>query len=283
MNSALSATHQTRRFGLRLLLAMLLVAAVVSACGSDQTQKISLSGSSTVAPLAQEIATRFEQLHPGVRVDVQTGGSSRGVNDVSKGLVDIGMASRPLKAKETGITRHTIAWDGISIIVNKSNPIERLSADQVRDIYTGKITNWKQLGSFDKPIVVVNKAEGHSTLELFLKFYQLKSSDVRAQIVIGDNQQGLKTVAGNPLAIGYVSIGSAQYEATHQVPIKLLGMGEIDANVDNVAKGVFPLSRPLNLLSTKKTGKLAQSFIQFAQSSQVNDIIQHQFFVPNAK
>ena len=261
----------------------LLLSTLVSACSSNQSEKISLSGSSTVAPLAQEIAQRFEKLHPGVRVDVQTGGSSRGVNDVSKGLVDIGMASRQLKPQESGLTPHTIAWDGISMIVNSSNPISSLTADQVRAIYTGKITNWRELGSFDKPIVVVNKAEGHSTLELFLNFYQLKSSDVQAQIIIGDNQQALKTVAGNPYAIGYVSIGSAEYEASHKAPIKLLNLGDIAANTNNVAKGVFPLSRPLNLLSTKNTSKLAKEFIQFASSSQVNDIIEQQFFVPNAK
>jgi len=252
------------------------------ACGSSQSDKISLSGSSTVAPLIQEIGVRFEQRHPGVRVDVQTGGSSRGVGDVSKGLVDIGMASRPLKPEEVGVVPHTIAWDGVTMIVNKANPISDLTSEQIRDIYTGKITNWRDLGSFDKPIVVVNKAEGHSTLELFLNFYRLKSTEVKAQIVIGDNQQAIKTVAGNPLAIGYVSIGSAEFEASHNVPIKLVSLGSIAANVDNVAKGVFPLSRPLNLLSTEKTSKLAQEFIQFARSSEVNDIVVKQYFVPHA-
>jgi len=267
----------------RALSAGILVTALSFACSSDYSEKISLSGSSTVAPLAQEIAARFEKQHPGVRVDVQTGGSSRGVTDVSKGLVDIGMASRQLHAQETGLTPHTIAWDGVTIIVNKANPIATLDADQVRAIYTGKVTNWRELGSFDKPIVVVNKAEGHSTLELFLNFYQLKNNDVHAQIIIGDNQQAIKTVAGNPLAIGYVSIGSAEFEATHNVAIKLVSLGNIDANVLNVAKGVFPLSRPLNLLSTEKTSQLAREFIQFAQSSQVDDIIEQQFFVPNAR
>jgi len=259
------------------------IAGFAAGCSGNASEKISLSGSSTVAPLAQEIALRFEKLHPGVRIDVQTGGSSRGVNDVSKGLVDIGMASRQLKAQETGLTPHTIAWDGISIIVNKSNPIQSLNQDQIRAIYTGKITNWREVGSYDKPIVVVNKAEGHSTLELFLNFYKLKNSDVQAQIIIGDNQQALKIVAGNPLAIGYVSIGSAQYEASHNVPVKLINLGDITADVDNVAKGVFPLARPLNLLSTKNTSKLAMEFIQYAASSQVNDIVEQQYFVPNAK
>lgn len=261
---------------------LFLLPLLFTGCSSHQSEKISLSGSSTVAPLAQEIAVRFEKLHPGVRVDVQTGGSSRGVNDVAKGLVDIGMASRQLKNSEVGLTPHTIAWDGISIIVNKSNPIQQLNSDQVRAIYTGKVTNWSVLGGPDKSIVVVNKAEGHSTLELFLDYYQLTSDQVKAHIIIGDNQQALKTVEGNPNAIAYVSIGSASYEASHQAPIKLVGLGNIQASMENVAKGVFPLSRPLNLLSTKNTSRLAQEFIQFAKSSQVDDIIKQQYFVPNA-
>ncbi len=86
-----------------------------------------LSGSSTVAPLAAEIGKRFESLHPGVRVDVQTGGSSRGINDARAGLADIGMASRALKASEGDLSSFTIALDGISVIVNRSNPAASLS------------------------------------------------------------------------------------------------------------------------------------------------------------
>lgn len=242
--------------------------------------KLVLTGSSTVAPLAAEIGKRFEKANPGVRVDVQTGGSSRGISDARSGLADIGMASRALKAEEQDLKSFAIALDGVGLIVHKDNPIKTLTDQQVIDIYTGKITNWKEVGGKDSRITVVNKAEGRSTLELFLHYYKLKNSDIKAHVVIGDNQQGIKTVAGNAGAIGYVSIGTAEFDAGNGVPIKLLPLNGIPASVENVRNGSFPLSRPLNLVTKTAPQGLAKRFIEFAQSKAVDDIVEAQYFVP---
>ncbi|MBS4052725.1 MAG: phosphate ABC transporter substrate-binding protein [Methylomonas sp.] len=250
--------------------------------GASNTEKLVLTGSSTVAPLAAEIGKRFESRHPNVRIDVQTGGSSRGVNDARAGLADIGMASRALKPDEAGLKSFTIALDGIGIIVNAANPLTALDKQQIIDIFTGKVTNWKELGGNDAPITVVNKAEGRSTLELFLHYFGLKNTDIKAQVVIGDNQQGIKTVAGNPDAIGYVSVGAAEYEAGHAAAIKLLPLDGIAASVENVRNGSFPLSRPLNLLTKTEPAGVAKDFIDFARSADVNDLIEAQYFVPVA-
>ncbi|MDO9162844.1 MAG: phosphate ABC transporter substrate-binding protein [Methylococcaceae bacterium] len=250
-----------------------------TSAANESTSKLVLTGSSTVAPLAAEIGKRFEALHPEVRIDVQTGGSSRGVNDARSGLADIGMASRALKADETDLQAQTIALDGIGIILHSSNPVATLDKQQIIDIYTGKIVNWQAVGGRDAPITVVNKAEGRSTLELFLQFFGLKNTDVKPQVVIGDNQQGIKTVSGNPDAIGYVSIGSAEYEAEHGVAIKLLPLDGIAASVENVRNQSFPLSRPLNLVTKTAPTGLIKTFIDFAHSEQVDDLIAAQYFV----
>jgi phosphate transport system substrate-binding protein len=250
--------------------------------GTAATQKLVLTGSSTIAPLAAEIGKRFESLHPNVRVDVQTGGSSRGVNDARAGLADIGMTSRALKADEAELKSFTIALDGISIILNAANPVTALDKQQIRAIFTGKIGNWNQVGGGDAPITVVNKAEGRSTLELFLHYFDLENTDILAQVVIGDNQQGIKTVAGNPHAIGYVSVGAAEYEAGHGVSIKLLPLDGIAASVANVRNRSFPLSRPLNLVTQTDPSGIAKIFIDFAGSADVNDLIEAQYFVPVA-
>jgi len=160
-------------------------------------QRLDLTGSSTVAPIVMEIAKRFEAENTGVRVDVQTGGSTRGVVDSRRGMVDIGMISRPLKANESDLTAHTIARDGISIIVHDSNAINTLSEAEIIAIFSGKITNWSEVGGADRTITVVNKADGRATLELFLAHFSLKNSQIKARVVIGDNQQGIKTVSGN--------------------------------------------------------------------------------------
>lgn len=261
------------------ILSLLFILSGFSITGTAQ-EKLTLTGSSTVAPLALEMAKRFEKQHPAVRIDVQTGGSSRGINDARSGLAEIGMVSRTLKPDEQDLTAHTIAMDGIGMILHQKNPVAALSNQQIIQIYTGGIRNWKDVGGHDQAITVVNKAEGRSTLELFLTFFNLKNSDIKPQVIIGDNQQAIKTVAGNPGAIGYVSIGTAAYEEETGTPIRLLPMEGIPASVKAVANGEFPLSRPLNLVTKGTPSPLAQQFIQFAQSGAVHDLVKDQFFVP---
>ncbi|MGQ0673603.1 MAG: phosphate ABC transporter substrate-binding protein [Hyphomicrobium sp.] len=255
-----------------------LSASVGPAVATDQ--KIVITGSSTVAPLVAEIAKRFEEKNAGVRVDVQTGGSSRGVNDARSGLADIGMASRSLKDDEKDLKSFAIARDGIGIIVHRDNPVKELNADQIVAIYTGKETDWGAVSGKPGPITVVNKADGRSTLELFLAHFKLKASDIKPQVVIGDNQQGIKTVAGNPGAVGYVSIGTAEYESGAGAPIKLLGLGGISASVENVRNGTFALARPLNLVTKSEPNGVVKAFIDYAQSAAVHDLVKEQFLVP---
>ena len=250
---------------------------------ADQlTGKLVITGASTLAPLIAEIGKRFESLHPTVRIDVQSGGSSRGVADARQGLADIGMVSRAMKEEERDLSAFPVARDGVCPILHQENPVQTLTDEQIVAIYTGKISNWKAIGGNDAPITVVNKAEGRSTLEVFLHYFKLKNVDVKAQLVIGDNEQGVKTVAGNPNAIGYVSIGTAEYDATHGVPIKLLPIGGVAASTENVQKGVFPLSRPLHIVTRIPPVGLAKAFIEYVQTKAVHDLIRQQYFVPLA-
>jgi phosphate transport system substrate-binding protein len=259
------------------------VSAGAQKTAADQlTGKLVITGASTLAPLIAEIGKRFESLYPAVRIDVQSGGSSRGVADTRQGLSDIGMVSRAMKEDEQDLSAFPVARDGVCPILHRENPVQTLTDEQVVAIYTGKITNWKSVGGTDAPITVVNKAEGRSTLEVFLQHFKLKNSDIKAQVVIGDNEQGVKTVAGNHNAIGYVSIGTAEYDAVHGVPIKLLPIGAVAASTENVQKGVFPLSRPLHIVTRTPPVGLAKAFIEFAQSKAVYDLIRQQYFVPLA-
>lgn len=264
---------------------LLLCALALGACSRTSAAKagggkLVLTGSSTVAPLMSEIGKRFEREHPGVRVDVQTGGSSRGIADARQELADVGMVSRALNPDEQDLFGFPIARDGVCVILNSANPVTALSDQQVVAIYTGKVVNWRDVGGADAPITVVNKAEGRSTLELFLRYHELESADVRASVVIGDNEQGIKTVAGNPDAIGYVSIGSAEYAATHDVPIRPLAMQGIPANLASVQAGEFPLSRPLHLVTKRQPTGLARELIDYASSPAVHDLVRELYFVP---
>lgn len=272
---------------LRFLLANLLFFAIAIDCASQlqaqsksASQRLVLTGSSTLAPLVSEIARRFESQHPGVRIDVQTGGSSRGIHDVRKGIVAIGMVSRALKPDEADLHAFVIAQDGVGIIVHADNPVRALSREQIADIYSGRITRWSGVGGTNTRITVVNKAEGRSTLELFLGYLQLRNSEIKPHVIIGDNAQGIKTVLGNPQAIGYVSIGAAEFEARRGARIRLLFLDGVEASVENVRQGIFPIARPLNLITSGEPQGLARQFIEFASSPQVQDLVRAQYFVP---
>jgi phosphate transport system substrate-binding protein len=251
-----------------------------SAGRSEREARLTVTGSSTIAPLMNEIGKRFETLHPGVRVDIQTGGSARGVADVRRGLADIGLVSRTLRESEADLQGFTIAHDGICLILHADNPIESLTEQQVVDVYTGRITRWSELGGLARPITVVNKAEGRSTLDLFAAHFGISNRDIQASVVIGDNQQGVKVVAGNPDAIGYVSIGTAETSRLAGAPLKLLSMSGVEATAANVAEGAFPLSRPLNLVTSRSPTGQAEELIEFARSSAVHDLIREASFVP---
>jgi phosphate transport system substrate-binding protein len=250
---------------------------------NELSGKLIITGSSTVAPLVSEIAKRFEAQHSDVRIDVQMGGSSRGISDVREGVSNIGMASRSLKENEEDLFAFPIALDGISIIVHKDNSVTELADEQIINIYTGKITNWKKVGGNDAPITVVNKAEGRATLELFLDHFHLKNSDIKPHVIIGDNEQGVKTIAGNQNAIGYVSIGTAEYDSTIGIPIKLLPLDGITASIENIRNGSFPIYRPLNLVTKSPPEGLTKAFIDYARSKEVADIIEGQYFVTLSK
>jgi len=254
-----------------------------SDAGTRGTDRLIITGSSTVAPLISDIAKQYEQQKPHVRVDIQTGGSSRGISDTLSGLADIGMASRALSQDEGNLTATRIAIDGIAVIVHRENRVSELSDNEIRRIYTGEIRKWRDVGGSDAEIVVVNKAAGRATRDVFLDHFNIKPMDVRADVIIGDNEHGVKTVAGNVNAVGYLSIGTAEYDARHGIAIKLLPASQIPASTSSVRAGTYPMARPLNLVTTGLPGGLTADFIRFARSPDVTEIYDRHYFVQTAQ
>ena len=271
---------------------MLLLFLVLQACSTEGNKlnepandsssqtRLTITGSSTLAPMVAEMAKLFEKSHPNIRVDVQTGGSSRGIADVKQVSADLGMVSRRLYAEETQIVPYLIARDGVTMIVHQKNPLSDISQQQIRDIYLSKSPHWPDNVLPGKNITRISKAEGRSTLEVFLGFLGVKNSQIQADIIIGDNEQAVKLVAGNPLAIAYVSTSTAEYDVQLGIPIKALSIDSIQPSQQNIAQGVFPLNRELNLISNHHPTPLAQRFIEFAQSDAVKPIIAEFRFVP---
>lgn len=256
----------------------------VAACGGCSRgsgtagDTLVITGSSTIAPLVAEIARRYERAHPGVRIDVQSGGSSRGIRDVRSGLADLAMVSRAPVGAERALHAYPIARDGVAIILNAGNPVAALDEDEVSAIYRGRIASWAEVGGPEAPIVVVHKAEGRATRAVFLEHFGLDGRDVEADVIVGENEQAVKTVAGTANAIGYVSIGTAAVDLEHGVPIKLLGVGGVAPTLENVRAGAYPIVRPLVLLTREPARGLARELIDYARSPAAAPVFEAQSF-----
>lgn len=254
---------------------------LLAACGGSMPDTVNLTGSSTIGPVMSEIGKRFEAANPGVRVNVQTGGSSRGISDARMGLADIGMSSRTLAPEETdGATQHVLARDGVAFVVHASNPVSALTDAQLRGIYTGALTNWQQVGGADAPITVISRANGRSEVTIVEDYLGVTEPELKPTLIAGENQQGMKLVIGNPDAIIYISIGTAEYDRNNGAAVKLLPLRGVPASSATVADGSYPMGRALILVTGQNTPGAATRLLGYALSPAVHDIIEAQAFVP---
>ena len=188
------------------------------------------------------------------------------------------MVARSLKPDEAVLHATPIARDAMCFIVNRTNPVEALTDDQIVSLYTRGVSDWKEVGGADLSIVLIHMADGHALLDLFLDHFKLRSTQVRADALIQDSEQGIQAVADRPGAIAYVSCGRAQ-AVGENVPIRSLPIDGITPTTEHVRDGTYPLSRPLQLVTRDTPRGLAAEFIDFARSNAVLDLIQQYHYV----
>ena len=263
-----------------LLIGGLLLSGMSAGCrpAVRNVRNLVLTGSGGMTPLLREIGQRFESSHADVHVDVQAVGSTRGVTDARQGLADIGMVARLLKPNESSLHATPIARDGVCFLVHRTNPVAKLTDEQIVRMYTRGVTNWKVLGGADLPITLVHMKENNALLELFLDHFKLRSTQIRADALVSDSEQGIQAVTERPGAIGYVSCSRAQ-SIGENVPVRVLPSEGIEPTPANVRDGTYPLSRPLNLVTREEPRGLTKEFIDFARSNAVVDLIEKYHFV----
>lgn len=273
----------TRRLSAFLLI-VLLIATGVASCGCVSSAEraktqLTVTGSTTILPIAEVAATDFMAANPGTKVLVAGIGSSAGIEAVSNGTAQIGTSSRDLKPEEgkLGLVDIKIALDAIAVIVNPDNPVQSLTTSQVADIFAGKIKNWSEVGGKDMEIGLVNRDEASGTRDAFSKMV-LKGGefDPTAAILPGTGQVR-SVVAQSPIAVGYISLGFVDKT------VKALTIDGVTPTEQTVADGTYPISRVLHFLTKGAPSGLAKKYIDFVLSSAVQDkVVRDAGFLPIA-
>src|SRR5665811_271642 len=258
------------RKSIPIVLVSLLVAVAVFGAGctsstnSSSGTKLQVAGSTSVQPHAEVLAKAFQQNNSGIQVYVQGGGSSAGIQAVGTGTAEIGMSSRDVKASEMSkyptLEPVAIAVDGIAIIVSPKNTVSNLTMNQTRDIFTGNITNWNQLGGSDAKINVVNREEGSGTRDGVQKIV-LKGGNFSTGGITQSSTGAVRSyVAGDSNAIGYISFAEVDNS------VKALNINSVAPTYDTIANGTYPVQRYFLLVTNGDPTGNAKAFIDFTLS-----------------
>ena len=262
--------------GFTLIMVLALVAACAQATETPAAElpnaevpaeavTITMSGSTTVQPLAEKLAEAYMTDHTNVRVDVQGGGSSVGVKSAGQQTADIGMASRDVKESEftefPGINVFAVARDGIAIVANPDVNIDNLTIEQIKGVFGGTITNWKEVGGDDANIIVASREEGSGTRAAFEEMVLGEDVLMTENAILQPSNGSIRTtVSTTPHSIAYLSFG--YLDATVKT-ISVEGVAPTEANASN---GTYPVVRPLNMITFgEPTGEL-KAFIDFMLS-----------------
>ena len=263
---------------LSIALVLALSAALLCGCGGTKTGgSVSTDGSTSMEKVIGALGESFMAENKGTTFTYNPTGSGSGIQAVSEGRCDIGLSSRALKdaEKESGLKETVLAYDGIAIIVNPENPVSDLSIEQIAAIYTGKITNWAEVGGADAEIVLIGREAGSGTRDGFESITGTTDKCAYRQELTSTGDV-ITTVSQNPDAIGYASLASLKDS------VKALNVDGVTPSEETVKDGSYKVQRPF-VLVTKDGTKLsdaAQKFFDFALSKDAASLISAAGAVP---
>lgn len=240
----------------------------------DLSGNIVITGSTSVEKILNDMKDEFEAQNPDVTIEYTGSGSSAGITDTKAGTNNIGASSRNLKdeEKEESLKEEVFAYDGIAVIVNPANQaIADITEEQLADIYSGKITNWSELGGADGDIFVVSREESSGTRSAFEELIGLEDAGgLTGNASVSEGNGPVQAaVAGNENAIGYVSFSFIDDT------VKPLTVSGVEANAGNAKSGEYPLSRPfLFCYYDDKATEAGKAFLEFALSPEAQDIVE---------
>lgn len=245
---------------------LILSAGLLSGCDTtDPENVVNVSGSTTVLPIAEVAAEQFNKDYPDASVLVSGMGSSAGIEAVSTGNAQIGTVSRELRGSENdlGLTAIPIAYDGIAVIVNPKNNVRSLTTEQLRDVFEGKITNWKDLGGTDSPIHLINRDEASGTREAFQGIVMGEGVFDIGAVVLPGTGQVREVIRRTPGAIGYISIGFVNEDVS---PVTI---DDVEPTRENVTAKRYPITRSLYFFTHGEVSQATQDYIDYVLSDEV--------------
>lgn len=238
---------------------------------------IGIAGGTAHIPVMKEAAKRIMAANPGIRITIAGGGSGVGVQKAGEGLVDIGNTGRAVTEAEKaryGLVSFPFAIDGVAAVVHKENPLKGLTQAQVRDIFAGRIGNWKQVGGPDAAISVYTRDEASGTREVFFEKMLAKGAIIDSANVVASNGAMKTAVAGDRNAIGYVSIG--HIDDTLKAPL----LDGVAPSQDNAVSGAYKITRLLYMNTKGEPQGIVKSFIDYVRGPQGAEITKASGYIP---
>jgi phosphate transport system substrate-binding protein len=267
----------------KIIISGLMILALVVSTNPAVAQKLHIEGSTTVGPIADGFAEVFNKMYPDVTITVNKSGSGTGAAALIDNRCDIATMSRFMKDKEfkdavdKGVfpVAHVVAMDGVCIVVHPSNPINAMTTEQVRNIYLGKVRNWKELGGPDVPIVVISRDTESGTYETFDSFIMNDQKMASSVEYVTSNPQAFARVRNTRGAIGYVGYGFIQ------TGVKAITLDGIKPSRQTILSGKYPVSRPLFMFTNgyPPLGTMAHKFVTFHLTEEGQEVVEDKGFV----
>ncbi|GAB1408963.1 phosphate ABC transporter substrate-binding protein [Desulfovibrionales bacterium] len=244
---------------------------------AGQKGKIDIAGGTAHIPVMTDAAKRIMAVNPDIRITIEGGGTGVGVQKAGEGLADIGNTGRALSEEEIakyGLVSFAFAVDGVTLVLHPSNNVSELSADKVREIFAGTITNWKDVGGADAPITLYARDEASGTREVFWGKLLKKGLVADSANIVSSNGAMKVAVSNDVNAIGYMSIGFV--DAAVKAPL----LDGVEPSQDNAKDGTYPVVRKLFMNTKGEPQGLAKLFVEYVTSPACADIISKAGYIP---
>ncbi|MEI8350395.1 MAG: phosphate ABC transporter substrate-binding protein [Candidatus Omnitrophota bacterium] len=266
----------------------------ISVFAASGKNSIQIKGSDTMVNLGQAWAEKYMEKNPIEFIAVTGGGSGTGFSSLISATCDIAMSSRNIKDKEIALAKQKgvnpyeikVALDGLAVVVSPKNPVNKLTIGELAQIFSGKITNWKEVGGEDRKIVILSR-EVNSGTHVYFKEHVLRNNDPSSKaeftsgaLMLSSSQAIADEVANNPAAIGYYGMGYVSNKQKAIMVAKDVNSEFVVPNIGNVVSGKYPISRPLFLYTNGQPQGLVKKFVDFTLSKEGQEIVVKTDFVP---